>query len=104
MSTTYKRWADIRSKGKSSERIARITREVEEELLEMDLRAMRELLGKSQAEVADAVKMSQSEVSRLERREDYRLSTLRRVVEALGGELEVIANFGDRRIRLRGAG
>lgn len=35
---------------------------------------------------------------------DYRLATLRRVVGTLGGELEVIANFGDRRIRLRVAG
>ena len=104
MTTTYKRWRDIRDKGKSPERLARIAREVEQDLLEMDLRAMRELLGKSQAELAKAVEMSQSEVSRLERREDYRVSTLRRVVEALGGELEIIANFGDKRVRLRAAG
>jgi predicted transcriptional regulator len=104
MSTTHGRWRDVRGKGKSPDRLARIAQEVEQELLEMDLRAVRELLGKSQAEVAEAVKMSQSEVSRLERREDHRLSTLRRVVEALGGELEIIASFGDKRVRLRAAG
>jgi hypothetical protein len=31
--------------------------------------------------------MTRSEVSRVERREDYRVSTLRRIVRALGGEL-----------------
>jgi predicted transcriptional regulator len=75
-----------------------------QEALELDLREMREALGKSQAEVADVVKMSQSEVSRLERRGDHHVSTLRRVVEALGGELEIVATFGNRRIRLRAAG
>ena len=68
----------------------------------MDLKAMRELLGKTQVEVATALEMSQGQVSETERREDHRLSTLRRYVEALGGELEVIANFGDKRIKLHG--
>lgn len=34
------------------------------------------------------------------RREDHKLSTLRRYVEALGVELEVIVNLGDKRLRL----
>ena len=69
----------------------------------MALHAIRELVGKTQAEVAAAIDMSQSEVSRLERRQDVRLSTLRRCVEALGGELEVFVAFGDKRVRLRAA-
>ncbi|MCW5893310.1 MAG: helix-turn-helix transcriptional regulator [bacterium] len=101
---TYKRWRDIRGKGKSPERMAQIARDVEKELVEMDLRELREVLGKTQAEMAEALKMSQSEVSRLERREDTLMSTLRRVVEALGGELQVVATFGDRAVRLRAAG
>jgi hypothetical protein len=48
--------------------------------------------------------MTQSEVSRLERRPDVRLSTLKRFVEALGGEVEIFATFGDKRVRLRAAG
>jgi hypothetical protein len=35
---------------------------------------------------------------------DFRLSTLKRYVEALGGELEVVAAFGDKRVRLRAVG
>jgi hypothetical protein len=49
-----------------------------------------------------ALKITQGQVSLTEQREDHRLSTLRRYVEALGGELEVVANFGDRRVRLHG--
>ena len=70
----------------------------------MDLRAIRELLGKTQVDLAEATDMTQSEVSRLERRPDVRLSTLKRVVEALGGEIEIFATFGDKRVRLRAAG
>jgi hypothetical protein len=54
MSAGYKRWQDIRGRGKSPERLARVAGAVERELLEMDLRAVRKLLGKSQAEVARA--------------------------------------------------
>jgi predicted transcriptional regulator len=100
----YRRWQEIRSKNRSPEQIAKIDREIEQELLEMDLRAVRELAGKTQVEVAAEVEMTQSEVSRFEKRSDVRLSTLRRYVEALGGELEVSAVLGDKRVRLRAFG
>jgi len=61
---------------------------------------MRELLGKTQEEVAEVTKMTQWEISRMERRSDHRLSTLRRLVKALGGDLEVVANLGDKRVKL----
>jgi predicted transcriptional regulator len=85
------------------ERQERIRKEVEDELLEMDLRELRERLGKTQQEIAALLERSQSQVSETERRQDVRLSTLRSYVEALGGELEVIANFGDKRIKLHSA-
>ncbi len=74
---------------------------VERELLEMDLRELRELRGATQTQLAELADMAQPEVSRLERRDDYHVSTLRRVVEALGGELRIIADFGDQQIRIR---
>jgi hypothetical protein len=46
--------------------------------------------------------MKQSELSRSERREDHLLSTLRRYVEGLGGELVVVARLGGKAVRLRG--
>ena len=87
----------------SRERQARIRREAEDHLLEMDLRELRELLGKTQQEIAVLIERSQGQVSETERRQDLRLSTLRSYVEALGGELEVIASFGDKRIKLHSA-
>jgi hypothetical protein len=47
--------------------------------------------------------MTQSELSRIESRNDHLTSTLRRYVEALGGQLEVTAVFGTRRVKLIGA-
>jgi transcriptional regulator with XRE-family HTH domain len=75
---------------------------VREELLEMDLRDLREAAGRTQQEMAELTDMTQSELSRFVRREDHKLSTLRRYVEALGGELEVAAVIGDKRIALKG--
>ncbi len=69
----------------------------------MDLRALRELLDITQEKLASVADMTQSEVSRMERRNDHKLSTLRKIVQALGGDLEIIANFGDKRIRLHSA-
>jgi predicted transcriptional regulator len=104
MKKTYHRWQDVRRKKLTAAQLEQIDREVEQELLAMDLRAIRELVGKTQEDVAADTDMTQSEVSRLERRQDVRLSTLKRFVEALGGELEVFAAFGDKRVRLRAAG
>jgi hypothetical protein len=98
-----KKWRDIRAQKFSPGKLEEIDREVERELLEMDLKELREAAGKTQEELAAALKRAQSEISRMESRSDYRLSTLQRYVAALGGELEVIANFGNRRVRLRAA-
>jgi transcriptional regulator with XRE-family HTH domain len=64
---------------------------------------MRELLGKTQQEVAELLEKTQGQISTTERRSDHLVSTLRRYVEALGGELEIVANFGDKRVRLHGS-
>jgi hypothetical protein len=56
----------------------------------LDLRALREAIGRTQAEIARAAAMDQGDVSRLEQREDAKLSTLRRYVRALGGPLELV--------------
>ena len=94
------RWKDIRKSKLSEARIAEIEKEVAHELLEMSLRDLRESLGMTQQELAKVIDMTQSEVSRLERREDHHISTVRKVVEALGGELEVSAVFGKKRVRV----
>ena len=94
------RWKDTRAKRFSAEQLKRIDEDVEKELLEMDLRALREAVGLTQEELARKVEVTQSQLSKLERRQDHRLSTLRRYVEALGGRLEVFAVVDGKKIRL----
>ena len=96
------RWDDIRRKKLSAKQIEENAQWVEGEILELNLRALRELTGKTQIEVAKAAEMTQPEASRAERHEDYLISTLKRYVEALGGELEVFAVFDDKRVKLKG--
>lgn len=59
------------------------------------LRRLREARALTQSTVAELLDMDQSEVSRLERRSDMLLSTLKRFVEATGGELHVIVTYPD---------
>lgn len=63
---------------------------------EHNLRDVRESLCQSQAQVAKVLGVEQAAVSRLERRADMYVSTLRKLIEAMGGELEVIARFPGR--------
>ncbi len=50
----------------------------------------------TQQEVADRLEQAQGNVSRTLRRADPHLSTLRELIAALGGELELVARFPDR--------
>jgi hypothetical protein len=56
----------------------------------LDLRSVREAIGKTQEELARAAEMDQGDVSRLEQRDDVKVSTLRRYIRALGAELELV--------------
>lgn len=72
----------------------------------LTLRTVREAVGKTQAEIARKSGIDQGDVSRLEARpdlDDCHLATLRRYVEALGGQLELVAKFDDKSIILVGA-
>ena len=95
------RWEDVKGRKLSREKLKRVAVRVDVELLEMDLKEIREPAGVSQTELARVAEMTQPEVSKLEQRSDYRVSTLRRIVRALGGDLEVVARFGNRQVRLR---
>jgi DNA-binding transcriptional regulator YiaG len=66
----------------------------------LTLPALREQVGVTQVELADALHVSQGNVSQLERKRDLYLSTLARHVEALGGRLEMHAVFPDRTLSI----
>ena len=60
------------------------------------LKDLREAFAHTQVELADSLGIGQDMVSRIERRSDMLLSTLRRYIEAMGGRLELVARFPDR--------
>jgi hypothetical protein len=71
----------------------------------LTLRTLRDAVGKTQVDIAKQSEIDQADISRLESRpdfEDCQVATLRRYVEALGGSLELVAQFGDKRIAISG--
>jgi transcriptional regulator with XRE-family HTH domain len=71
----------------------RATEIIAEEMSLRDLRKARKL---TQARVAKTLGITQDSVSRLEKRSDLLLSTLRKTVRAMGGEVRIIAEFPNR--------
>ena len=72
---------------------ARATVRTQELLAELLLSEVRQLTGKSQHQVAEALGIKQPSLSKLEKQSDMQISTLQKIVNALGGELEVLARF-----------
>ena len=63
---------------------------------EMTLRELRKARKLTQVRMAKALGITQDSVSRLEKRSDLLLSTLRKTVQAMGGNLSLVAEFPDR--------
>ena len=72
---------------------SRVAELLAEEMTLRDLRKARKL---TQVRLAKQLKITQDSVSRLEKRSDLLLSTLRKTVEAMGGHLSLVAEFPDR--------
>ena len=72
---------------------ARAAELIAEEMTLQELRRARKL---TQASVAKALGITQDSVSRLEKRSDILLSTLRKTVQVMGGNLSLVAEFPDR--------
>src|SRR6188768_2904292 len=70
-------------------------------LVDLQLRELRKARNVTQVEVATAMNIEQASVSKIERREDMYVSTLREYVKALGGELKLVASFPDAQIQVR---
>jgi DNA-binding XRE family transcriptional regulator len=68
---------------------------------EMDLAEVRRALKLSQEEIGQTLQINQGSVAKIEKRADMYVSTLRRFIEAMGGELEITARFADHSVRIR---
>ena len=74
---------------------------VRDELRRMALDELRSAKQLTQADMAEMLDVPQSSISRIERRADMYLSTLRNVIEGMGGELDVRAVFPDGSVRIK---
>ncbi len=79
----------------------RATLKAREMMAEMLIGEIRREAGFTQEQVAELLGIRQPSLSKLESQNDMRISTLHKIVNALGGELEIIAHMptGDIRIR-----
>ena len=73
---------------------------VKKMLADMPLNELRQARGLSQKKLAEKLHIQQPAVAKMEKRTDMYLSTLRSHIEAMGGELDVIARFPDGSVRI----
>lgn len=80
-----------------AERLQRASAEVSRvyDAYPANLKQLRQARGRTQVQLAKILGISQPEVSRIERQTDVYLSTLQSYVAAMGGELKLMAVFGD---------
>ncbi|MCT9000417.1 helix-turn-helix domain-containing protein [Chelativorans intermedius] len=74
------------------------------EIHEAEIAELRKALKVSEQELAALLGKSQGAVAQLEQRSDMKISTLRETIEALGGHLQLIAEFSAGQVRLSNLG
>ena len=94
MMSEYKlmKWSELKAT-LPPDSIARIDARVRQTMSRLRLSDIREAVGHTQVAIAAKLKLGQASVSKIESAADMYLSTLRRYIEALGGELVVSAQF-----------
>jgi predicted XRE-type DNA-binding protein len=99
-----RKFSELRAK-MSPERLAEIDRRTAAMMREMPLAELRQTRQLSQQTLAAAMETTQPDISKLEKRTDTYISTLRSYIEAMGGQLDIVARFpeGDVRITQFGA-
>lgn len=88
------RWDDLKHKS-SPEKRASIARRAQDEIRRLSLDQLREARNLTQTKLARALKVNQGAVSKMEKRADMYVSTLRGYLRAMGAELEIRAIFPD---------
>jgi DNA-binding transcriptional regulator YiaG len=68
---------------------------------EMNLAELRRAMKLSQDELAQTLQMGQGSVAKIEKRADMYVGTLRRFIEAMGGELDIIARFAGHSVKIK---
>ena len=94
-----RKYAELQAK-MSPERQANARARAEEILKGMPLHELRRARSLTQTTLAQTMDTTQGEISKIEQRTDVYVSTLRNYVEAMGGELEIVARFGDGAVKI----
>lgn len=94
-----KQFSELRAQ-MSPESQARAEAQAQTLLAEMPLNELRQARGLSQKRLAELLRVQQPSIAKLERRTDMYLSTLRSHIEAMGGQLEVVARFPDGAVKI----
>lgn len=94
-----KKFAELRAK-MSPESLARAEEKAQVLLAEMPLNELRQARGLSQKVLAEVLHVQQPSIAKMERRTDMYISTLRSHIEAMGGQLEVVARFPDGSVKI----
>lgn len=94
-----KKFATLRAK-MTPESQARANEKAHAMLAEMPLNELRQARGLSQKMLAEVLHIQQPAIAKLEKRTDMYLSTLRSHIEAMGGELDVVARFPDGAVKI----
>jgi predicted XRE-type DNA-binding protein len=82
---------------RAQERVASKTKQM---LAEMPLNELRQARGLSQKMMGEVLHIQQPAVAKIEKRTDMYLSTLRDHIQAMGGELEIVARFPDGAVKI----
>ena len=77
----------------SPERLARSKKRAKEMLHELHLHELRKAVALTQKQLAEALDINQAAVSKMENQSDMYISTLRRILEAMGASLKIVAEF-----------
>jgi transcriptional regulator with XRE-family HTH domain len=85
----------------SEERQTRIKQRVEAAAREMALHEVRQARHLTQQKLAGTLRVNQAAISKLEHQSDMYISTLRRVLAAMGGTLKIVAHFPEGEIVIR---
>lgn len=86
--------------GMDPKRLVRAKAKSKEMMAEMLLAEIRRQTGMTQDELAESLGIKQPTLSKLESQSDMQISTLQRVIEALGGHLELIAHLPRGEVRI----
>jgi len=84
----------------SAESLERANQKAQEMLEAMPLQELRQARMLSQEQLAKALHLKQPSISKLEKRTDMYISTLRSFVNAMGGDLEIVARFPEGSVRI----